>query len=108
MNFYLLHKTSIWRLQLCLIQDNQVDFFSHEDVSQSFRHHHCSYHVSYEKSFFCRYQVFTKQYENRTKEELIQDLTDIKSSFVNDINVKLTGLLANFNEFTSKYDNVYS
>ena len=64
--------------------------------------------MSYEKSFFCRYQVFTKQYENRAKEELIKALTDINSSFVNDINVKLTGLLENFNEFAYKYDKVYS
>ena len=47
------------------------------------------------------------QYENRSKEELIQELTDINSSFVNDINVKLTGLLEKFNEFTSKYGKVY-
>ena len=45
------------------------------------------------------------QYENMSKEELIQD---INSSFANDINVKLTGLSEKFNEFTSKYDNVYS
>ena len=32
------------------------------------------------------------QYENMSKEELIQELTDINSSFVNDINAKLTGL----------------
>ena len=46
--------------------------------------------------------------ENMTKEELIQELTDINSSFVNDINAKLTGLWEKFNEFTSKYDKVYS
>ena len=43
-----------------------------------------------------------------SKEELIQKLSDINSSFVNDINAKLTGLLEKFNEFTSKYDKVYS
>ena len=48
------------------------------------------------------------QYENMSKEELIQELSDINSSFVNDINAKLTGLSAKFNEFTSKYDKVYS
>ena len=48
------------------------------------------------------------QYENMSKEELIQELSDINSSFVNDINAKLTGLLEKFNEFTSKYDKVYS
>ena len=32
------------------------------------------------------------QYENMSKEELIQELTDINSSFVNDINAKLTSL----------------
>ena len=46
--------------------------------------------------------------ENMTKEKLIQELTDINSSFVNDINAKLTGLSEKFNEFTSKYDKVYS
>ena len=43
-----------------------------------------------------------------SKEELIQELADINSSFVNDINAKLTDLSGKFNEFTSKYDNVYS
>ena len=32
------------------------------------------------------------QYENMSKEELIQELTDISSSFVNDINTKLSNL----------------
>ena len=44
------------------------------------------------------------QYENMSKEELIQELTNINSSFVNDINAKLTDLSDRFNEFTSKYD----
>ena len=48
------------------------------------------------------------QCENMSKEELIQELTDINSSFVNDINWKLTELSEKFNEFTSKYDKVYS
>ena len=48
------------------------------------------------------------QYENMSKEELIQELTDINSSFVNDINTKLTDLSEKFNNFTSKYDKVYS
>ena len=48
------------------------------------------------------------QYENMSKEELIQELSDINSSFVNDINAKLTGLSEKLNEFTSKYDKVYS
>ena len=43
-----------------------------------------------------------------SKEELIQELTNINSSFVNNINVKLTDLSERFNEFTSKYDKVYS
>ena len=47
------------------------------------------------------------QYENMSK-ELIQELTSINSSFVNDINAKLTDLSDRFNEFTSEYDNVYS
>ena len=48
------------------------------------------------------------QYENISKEELIQELTKTNSSFVNDINAKLTDLSDRFNEFTSKYDKVYS
>ena len=48
------------------------------------------------------------QYKNMSKEELIQKLTDINSSFVNDINGKLTDLSKRFSEFTSKYDKVYS
>ena len=44
------------------------------------------------------------QYENMSKEELIQELNNINSSFVNDINAKLTDLSDRFNEFTSKYD----
>ena len=48
------------------------------------------------------------QYENMSKEELIQDLTNINSSFANDINAKLTDLSDRFNEFTSKYDKVCS
>ena len=43
-----------------------------------------------------------------SKEELIQEATDINSSFVNDIYAKLTDFSENFNEFTSKYDKVYS
>ena len=42
-----------------------------------------------------------------SKEELIQELTIINSSFVNDINVKLTDLSDRFNELSSKYDKVY-
>ena len=45
-----------------------------------------------------------RQYENKSKEELIQELTDIKSSFVNQINAKPTDLSEKFNEFTSKYE----
>ena len=48
------------------------------------------------------------QYENMSKEELTQELTDINSSFVNDISAKLTDLSERFNEFISKYDKVYS
>ena len=48
------------------------------------------------------------QYENMNKEELIQELTNINSSFANDINAKLTDLSDRFNEFTSKYDKAYS
>ena len=48
------------------------------------------------------------QYEKTSKEELIQELTDINSSFVNDINMKLSNLEEKFNHFLSKYDNVNS
>ena len=48
------------------------------------------------------------QYKNMSKKELIQELTAINSSFVIDINTKLTDLSERFNEFTSKYDKVYS
>ena len=48
------------------------------------------------------------QYENMGKEELIQELTDINSSFVNDINTKLSNLEETFNEFMSKYDKINS
>ena len=49
------------------------------------------------------------QYENMSKEEeLIQELTDINSSFVNDVNTKPSNLEENFNDFLSKYDNVNS
>ena len=41
-------------------------------------------------------------------EELVQELADINSCFVNDINVKLIDLPEKFNEFISKYDKVYS
>ena len=47
------------------------------------------------------------QYENMSKEELIQELTDIYSSFVNIINVKITDLSERFNKFTSKYDSLF-
>ena len=48
------------------------------------------------------------QYENVSKEELIQEHTDSNSSFVNDINMKLSNLEEKFNNFLSKYDNVNS
>ena len=52
--------------------------------------------------------IFTRsQYENMSK-ELIQELTHINSSFVNDINAKLTGLSEKLNEFTSRYDKIHS
>ena len=44
-----------------------------------------------------------------SKEELIQELANINSSFVNNINAKLTDLCDRFNDFKSKYDKmVYS
>ena len=39
------------------------------------------------------------QRENMCKEELIQELTNISSSFVNDINVKPTDLLQRLHKF---------
>ena len=48
------------------------------------------------------------QYENMTKEEFFQELTDINPCFVNDINTKLSNLEEKFNDFLSKYDNVNS
>ena len=48
------------------------------------------------------------QYENMSKEDLIQELTDMNSSFVNDINTKLGNLEEKLNDFLSKYDNVNS
>ena len=46
--------------------------------------------------------------QNMREEKLTQELNDINSSFVNDVNAKLTDLCERFNEFTSKYDKVYS
>ena len=43
-----------------------------------------------------------------SKEELIQELRDIDSSFANDINTKLSNLEEKFNEFVLKYDKVNS
>ena len=40
------------------------------------------------------------QYENINNEEVIQELNDINSRFVNDINAKLTELSEKFDEFT--------
>ena len=48
------------------------------------------------------------QYKSMSKEELIHKLTNINSSFVNNINAKLTDLSDRFNELTFKYDKVYS
>ena len=42
------------------------------------------------------------QYENMSKEELIQELTDINSSFVNDINTTVSNHEENFNNFFVK------
>ena len=43
-----------------------------------------------------------------SKEEVILVMTDINPSLLNDINAKLADLPEDFNEFTSKYDKVYS
>ena len=45
------------------------------------------------------------QYKNVRKEELIQEFTDISSSFVNDINTKLSSPLE-CNEFLTKHSYV--
>ena len=47
------------------------------------------------------------QYENMSKEELIQEFTDINLSFVNDINMKHQSR-GKVNDFLSKYDKVNS
>ena len=47
------------------------------------------------------------QYENKSK-QLIQEITNINSTFANYINAKLTELSDRFNKFTSKHDKVYS
>ena len=52
--------------------------------------------------------LIRSQCKNMSKEELIQELNNINSSFVKDINAKLTDLSDRFNEFTLKYDKVYS
>ena len=49
-----------------------------------------------------------RDYKNMSKEEMIQEVTDINSSFVNDINTKLTDFSEKFKEFTSKYDTIFS
>ena len=41
------------------------------------------------------------QYENMSKAELIQELTGINPSFVNDINTKLSSVEEKFNDFLS-------
>ena len=48
------------------------------------------------------------QYQNMSKEELIQELTDIDFNFINDINTKLSNLEKKFNDFLSKYYNFNS
>ena len=48
------------------------------------------------------------QYKSMSKEELIHKLTNINSSFVNNINAKLTDLSDTFDKFMSKCDKVFS
>ena len=50
--------------------------------------------------------LIQSQYENISKENLIQKLTDINTSFVN-VNTKLSNLSEKFNEFSSKYNKVH-
>ena len=47
------------------------------------------------------------QYKNMSQEELTQELININSSFVNDLNAELT-CLKRLQKFTSKYNKVYS
>lgn len=48
------------------------------------------------------------KYENISKEEFTQELSDTNSSFTNNLIIKLTNLLEKFNKFTSKYDKLHS
>lgn len=48
------------------------------------------------------------QCENMSKEKLIQESTDINSSFANDINTKLSNPSEKSNKFLSKYEKVHS
>ena len=74
---------------------------------------HFSYNI---QRFYCYsyllkipVMVLTRcQYKNMRKEKLNQELNDINSSSVNDVNATLTDLRERFDEFTSKYDQVYS
>ena len=80
-------------------------------IVSSFRHFLYNILHFYCYSYFLKILIMVltrSQHENMSKEELIQELTNINSSFVNDINAKLTDLSDRFNEFTSKYDKVYS
>ena len=49
-----------------------------------------------------------RQYNNMSTEELVQEFTDINSSYVNNINSKLSDLSEKFNEFKLKCNKVYS
>lgn len=48
------------------------------------------------------------KYENISKEEFTQELSDTNSSFTNNLIIKLTNLLEKFNKFKSKYDKFHS
>ena len=48
------------------------------------------------------------QYENMSREEVIQELPDINSTSVNDIYTKLSNIKNKFNDFLSKYDKISS
>ena len=51
-----------------------------------------------------QYGFDSSQYENMSKEGHIQELTNINSSFVNDIDTKLSNLSKKIKKFSSKYE----
>ena len=59
------------------------------------------------KPFYCfKYGFNSKPWQNYEEKEQIQELSDINSRFVNDINVKLVDFSEKMNYFISKYKKV--